>query len=120
MHEPRAPQLPALTPLFVDALLHCQLSAKFEKKAQIQDAWLDKMEKSVNELQINDSDAVALRAALQRQEALSADVTAHDERVQATAALGDELVAENYNAEKVRCQPGRPLMRLFPWRTMPD
>lgn len=79
-----------------------QLSQKFEKKAQLQDAWLDKMEKAITELDTKETDIVALRAALQRQEALAADVSAHDERVQGTAALGDELVAENYNAAKVR------------------
>jgi hypothetical protein len=84
-----------------------QLSQKFEKKAQLQDAWLDKMEKAITELDTKETDTVALRAALQRQEALAADVSAHDERVQGTAALGDELVAENYNAAKVCCRGPR-------------
>lgn len=50
-------------------------------------------------------DVVALRAALQRQEALSADVAAHDDRVGAAAALGEELLAEKHNLDKVG--PGR-------------
>ena len=53
------------------------------------------------EIDVQDKDIEALRAALQRQEALAADIAAHDERVGAAAALGDELVAQNYNAAKV-------------------
>ena len=78
-----------------------QLSAKFEKKARIQEAWLDKVEKAVGEIDVQSDDVVVLRATLQRQEALSADVAAHDDRVGAAAALGEELLAEKYNVDKV-------------------
>ena len=90
-----------------------QLAAKFDRKAKLREVWLDDNEKIIKADTASGDTLSAVLAAVERHEAIVADVKAHEVRINAVLDISATLQAENYLfADKVMTREDRIVMRF--------
>eukprot|EP00051_Salpingoeca_urceolata_P015618 m.203546 g.203546 ORF g.203546 m.203546 type:complete len:3713 (+) comp18455_c2_seq3:139-11277(+) len=73
-----------------------QLAAKFDRKAELRESWLEDNERIIS-IEEYGASLTAAAAALKRHEAIDTDVQAHRTRIQALISISEELQNANYH-----------------------
>lgn len=73
-----------------------QLAARFNRKADMREAWLTENQRLVSQDSFG-NDLASVEAATKKHEAIETDIFAYEERVQAVVAVANELDAEKFH-----------------------
>ncbi|XP_065183632.1 spectrin beta chain, non-erythrocytic 1-like [Sycon ciliatum] len=73
-----------------------QLAARFSRKAELREVWLEDNERLVSVDDFGD-DLPAVEAALKKHEAVCTDIKASEERIEAVSHLSEELVSNRFH-----------------------
>ncbi|CAJ0961940.1 unnamed protein product, partial [Mesorhabditis belari] len=81
-----------------------QLAAKFLRKAELREHWLNDMSRHLDELELGRT-ASDVEAALKKHQAISADILPREERFKILSKMCAELTTENYHeADRIRAR----------------